>query len=198
MELIKKIARIILRDELHYSRSHLRTALNNYVELEEEFNEYKAECEKNKVKQSTNLNDRDYAAEVKAGGTAIYRSKRKDFSPSNWISGTVKRSQTQLYVPMANLRISQIADTNSMLPTMDGTHEIAYLPREHFSPADLKIGDMIIWQKQGNTGGVCHRIVKARGSGKNQEYITQGDNLKFNDGWIKFNQIKGVIVAVFY
>ena len=198
MELIKKLARAILSNELGTLKQMNQLAQEEIDNLDKELKKFEQEYDKLKKKSVHELNSMDYTEEVKAKGTAIYRSKRKDFSPSNWISGTVKRSASQLYVPMANLRISQIADTNSMLPTMDGTHEVAYLPRKHFKPEDLKMGDMIIWQKKGSTGGVCHRIVRARGSGTNQEYITQGDNLKFNDGWIKFNQIKGVIVAVFY
>lgn len=201
-DLIKKIARGILSNELSDWREKVDNKSKELKDLTtshdywmRKFKDQMKLIEDLKAKTTFTLNEGDYSEEIKAKGTAIYRSKRQDFSPGNWVGDhKVVRSQTMVYVKKANLKIHQIANTNSMLPTIDGSHEIMVLPKKHFTKDQLKIGDIIVWKKKGKINSVCHRIVKIGSKG----FVTQGDNLKMNDGWIKWTEVQSVVVGAVY
>lgn len=176
--------------------NELEEKLNDFDELvrlaTKERNEYKELFE---AGNKSEVNGTDFYSEVKGRGTALFRSKKLDFSPSNWVGKKkVRRGQTQSVILKPYLKLHQIADTNSMLPTIDGTHEILVLPKKHFTIEDIKVGDIIIWKKKGKINSVCHRVVKI----SNKGFVTQGDNLKFNDGWITWEEIQSVVVAIIY
>lgn len=143
------------------------------------------------------LNVGDLRQELEDGGTTVFRSKDLEFSPSNWITDhELALSPTQAYIRKGPLKKLRVANTNSMLPWVDGDHAVLMLPKTSFKFSKLKVGDVVVWNKDGSINSVCHRIVKINKSKK--QVITQGDNITFNDGWIDEDEIEGVIVAVVY
>ncbi len=87
---------------------------------------------------------------------------------------------------------SSYADTESMVPTLDqGCNGLEFVPA---SQKDLHEGDMVAFEK--NKRMIIHRIQKM---GQDQEgwfAITKGDNNQYNDGKVRWSEIKYVTFGI--
>lgn len=119
-------------------------------------------------------------------------------SPSNWIEEeqiTVLKDRVVIYID--NPTWARFADTNSMDPLLDiGSHGVEIKPD---SPEQIMIGDIIAYERDDFDGVVVHRVVDIGQDDEGHYFITKGDNNNVSDGIkIRFNQIKGVLVAVIW
>lgn len=91
--------------------------------------------------------------------------------------------------------ISKFSDTNSMDPTFDiKANGIEVKPK---STADISVGDVISYNT--DEGIIVHRVVEINRDDEGWYAIAQGDNeVLHNFAKIRFEQIKGVVVAVIY
>lgn len=117
-------------------------------------------------------------------------------SPGNW----VKEEQIKVYPDKVILDLpgaswAKFTDTNSMDPFLDAEANALEI-----SPADaeaIKVGDVISYQSP--YGVLIHRVIE---KGQDQEgfyYYVQGDNNTFRDPFkVRFEEVKGVVVAVVY
>ena len=115
--------------------------------------------------------------------------------PSDW----VKENQIQVYpdkvvINVANTRISQYADTGSMLPTFgENANGIRIVPS---SAEQIKIGDIISFEKGDML--IVHRVIDKGVDEKGIYFITKGDNNPETDGKVYFENIKYVTIGVIY
>ncbi|MBI2669133.1 hypothetical protein HYX14_04795 [Candidatus Woesearchaeota archaeon] len=123
------------------------------------------------------------------GGKEIY-------SPSDW----VKEDQIKVYGDKVVMDIpgatwASFTDTNSMDPFIDETSNAIEIRPSH--PDSIRPGDIISFRT--SYGTVIHRVQEA---GKDEEgffYIVKGDNNTAADPYkVRFDDVKGVVVAVVY
>lgn len=117
-------------------------------------------------------------------------------SPGDWIQESqVKITANSITINQQNLRWARIADTNSMDPVIDkNSNSIELKPKK---PSDLQTGDIISFKT--DYGTIIHRIVQIGNDPEGWYAVTKGDNNKNPDPYkVRFNQIKGVVVAVLY
>jgi signal peptidase I len=88
------------------------------------------------------------------------------------------------------LHLSNVLDTNSMIPTFDAGDTLIL----ESSPANLNVGNIVIWQRKPNEPLSCHRIIQIKGN-----YIrTKGDNNWFPDKWFLMSEVKYKVIGVLY
>jgi hypothetical protein len=81
---------------------------------------------------------------------------------------------------------------DSMWPTvMPGT----LVEVERVSPADIKLGDLVVWQDEGRL--VAHRIVQRVRDGSGVRLVTKGDNASSQDCSIPPQMILGRVCRAF-
>jgi len=119
-------------------------------------------------------------------------------SPGNWI----KENQILLYenrivIFIPNATISTYADTNSMDPVIDASaNGIEIVPQ---SPEDIHVGDIIAYQPNPNKNElIVHRVIEIGTDEEGWYCITKGDNAIQDDGKIRFENIKYVLIAILY
>lgn len=117
-------------------------------------------------------------------------------SPSDWI----QESQIKVYHDKVVLDINKatwakFTNTNSMDPFLDEkSHAIEIMPE---NPEDVNVGDIISYQTK--QGTIIHRVIDTGFDEKGFFYIVKGDNNKDVDLYkVRFENIKGVVVAVIY
>ncbi len=87
---------------------------------------------------------------------------------------------------------STYADTESMVPTLDnGCNGLEFTPA---SPKDLHEGDMIAFEKGKRL--IIHRIQKIGQDEDGWFAITKGDNNQYNDGKVRWSEVKFVTFGV--
>jgi signal peptidase I len=95
---------------------------------------------------------------------------------------------------LTNVRLVNLADTNSMDPVLDvESTAIEITPK---SADELYVGDIVSYQSGSNT--IIHRIISV-GSDGEWYAITKGDNNAVSDPEkVRFEQVKGVVVGIVY
>jgi len=117
-------------------------------------------------------------------------------SPGNWISEeNVKVTKDKIIINVENPRWAKFTDTNSMDPVFDAeANVIEFQPK---SPEQLRKGDIISYKKR--FGTIIHRIVETGEDNNGWYAITKGDNNVLEDPEkVRFEKIKGVVVAIIY
>ena len=124
-------------------------------------------------------------------GKSIERPSPQDFVKENNI--IVNDNKFTVYINNASW--SSVYDTNSMDPVIDyGTNVIHIKPKKI---NDIGVGDIIIY-KLGNKN-IIHRVISTGYDEYGWYCITKGDNNPTRDTKkVRFNQIKGVVVAIIY
>ena len=117
-------------------------------------------------------------------------------SPSNWI----QESQIHVYPNQIILDINhaswaRFTNTNSMDPFIDeDSHAIEIMPTY---PIQIQVGDIIAYQL-GDTV-VIDRVIERGIDSIGYYYIVKGDNNAVQDPTpVRFEQVRGVVVAVIY
>jgi len=117
-------------------------------------------------------------------------------SPSNWIKeDQIQVSKNQVTLNIKNSIWAKFTDTNSMDPLIDiNSNAIEILPE---SADDINVGDVISYQSA--YGVIIHRVIEKETDNKGIYYITKGDNSPFKDSKkVRFDDVKGVVVAIIY
>ena len=117
-------------------------------------------------------------------------------SPSN----RVEENQIHVYPNQIILDIdhaswARFTNTNSMDPFIDeNSHAIEIMPTY---PLQIQVGDIIAYQL-GNTV-VIHRVIERGIDSIGTYYIVKGDNNVLQDPIpVRFEQVRGVVVAIIY
>ena len=119
-------------------------------------------------------------------------------SPGDWISESdVKLMDNYVVIKAENTRWARFADTNSMDPVIDeNSNSIEFKPASH---DELQIGDIISFKSDMINGNVIHRIVDTGEDEEGWFAVTKGDNNRNVDPYkVRFEHIKGVVIAVLY
>ena len=117
-------------------------------------------------------------------------------SPGNW----VQREQIKVYeegvvLTIPNAIWASFTDTNSMDPVLDSdAHALEVLPQ---NSAAIQVGYIISYKTP--YGVLVHRVVEIKSDEEGIYYIVKGDNSPFRDpGRVRFEDVKGVVVAIIY
>lgn len=87
-------------------------------------------------------------------------------------------------------------DTNSMDPLLDAEADVIEITPD--SEADIQVGDIISYTAE-DGGSVVHRVISIEEDEQGIYFIVKGDNNAVQDPEnIRFDQIEGIVVAVFY
>ena len=125
------------------------------------------------------------------------RSTKERISPADHISeNSIHVYKDHIYIDIKDAGWGTFLDTNSMDPVLDKGHNSIEIKPEDFR--DVKIGDIIVYEHEEH-GYIIHRVV-AMGFDNEGWYCTaKGDNNYSEDPWkIRFNQIEGIVVGIFY
>lgn len=117
-------------------------------------------------------------------------------SPGDWI----KESQIMVYPDKVILNLkdpswASFTNTNSMDPFFDETANA--LEIKPSSSDQINPGDIISYQTA--YGLIIHRVIEKGEDEKGAYYLVKGDNNSFQDPFkVRFEDIKGVVVAIIY
>ena len=117
-------------------------------------------------------------------------------SPSDW----VKEEQIKVFKDKVILEIpgatwARFTDTNSMDPFIDETSNAIELKPQN--PAEINVGDVISYQT--SYGVLIHRVIEKGEDEQGYYYLVKGDNNTVRDPFkVRFDDVKGVVVAVIY
>ncbi|MBW3003574.1 signal peptidase I [Candidatus Woesearchaeota archaeon] len=92
---------------------------------------------------------------------------------------------------------AQFTDTNSMDPIIDiGSNSIEIMPKQ---PSDIHIGDIISYESGPLDAVIIHRVIDVGEDKDGPYYILKGDNNLIQDPEkVRFDQVRGLVVAVIY
>jgi len=100
-------------------------------------------------------------------------------------------------IKVNSYKIVKIADTNSMDPVIDEGSEVIEITPKTYD--ELKVGDIISYESYKYGVVIIHRIIKIGKDRYGWYAICKGDNNKVEDAEkVRFNQIRGVVVAILY
>ncbi len=118
-------------------------------------------------------------------------------SPSNWIDETqINIYSNQVVLNIENPRFVGFEDTNSMDPVFDIEANVIEVMPE--SSDDINVGDIISFELE-NGQIYIHRVVAKDYDKSGVYFITKGDNNPNADPiLVRWSQIIGVVVAIFY
>ncbi|NQV91701.1 hypothetical protein HQ489_04465 [Candidatus Woesearchaeota archaeon] len=117
-------------------------------------------------------------------------------SPSNWIKeNQIQVSKNEVTLNIKNSMWAKFTNTNSMDPFLDeDSNAIEILPN---TADEINVGDVISYQS--SYGVIIHRVIEKSSDREGIYYITKGDNSPFKDPKkIRFEEVKGVVVAIIY
>jgi len=99
-----------------------------------------------------------------------------------------------LCINIENNTFSSLGDTNSMIPTLDVGHNIIKVPINNQN--ELQVGDIISFKYENII--ILHRIVEINFDNNGWYVRTKGDNGPIDKPKVRFEQITGVVVGIFY
>jgi signal peptidase I len=100
----------------------------------------------------------------------------------------------RIVIAIPNAFLARFTDTNSMDPVLDAeANAIEIVPK---SPEDIAVGDIIAYQA--DDGIIVHRVVEIGYDESGWYAITKGDNNAVVDGKVRFDAIRGIVVAIIY
>ncbi len=117
-------------------------------------------------------------------------------SPSNHVTeDQINVYEDEIILDIANAQWTYFTDSNSMDPLLDaGANGIEIMPS---TEDDIKIGDVIAYET--DDGTIIHRVIDTGRDKEGTYYITKGDNNPVKDSEkVRFNQIKGLLIAIIY
>ena len=117
-------------------------------------------------------------------------------SPSDWVKEEqIKVYDDKIILDVQNAIWASFTNTNSMDPFLDETaNAIEICPKDANA---INVGDVISFQT--SYGVVIHRVIDKGEDNKGIYYIVKGDNNTIRDPFkVRFEDVKGVVVAVIY
>ncbi len=99
-----------------------------------------------------------------------------------------------IVLKVSNATISRYANSGSMKPVLDkGANGIRIVPK---SEEDIDVGDIVTYRFGGRL--IVHRVVDKGEDGEGAFFVMKGDNNDFNDGKVRFSDIRYVTIGVLY
>jgi len=117
-------------------------------------------------------------------------------SPSDWIQeNQIQVYPNQIILNIDNATWASFTDTNSMDPFLDAeSNAIEIKPS---SAEQINVGDVISYRTSYAT--IIHRVIEKGTDEQGLYFIVKGDNNKLKDPQkVRFEEIKGVVVAIIY
>ncbi|MFW5846723.1 MAG: signal peptidase I [Nanoarchaeota archaeon] len=109
-------------------------------------------------------------------------------------SDDIRIYEDKLVIDIPNISVSNYASSKSMLPIIDkNTKGIKIKPE---FPEQINKGDIITFRKDNKN--IVHRVIEKGYDEKGAYFITAGDNNNFNDGKIRFSEIKWITIGILY
>lgn len=100
----------------------------------------------------------------------------------------------RLVINISNVKISNYAETGSMLPFFDkGANGIQVVPE---SEDDVEVGDIISYEIEGVS--IVHRVVEKGVDERGTYFVIKGDANLAEDGKIRFKDIERIVVGILY
>jgi hypothetical protein len=127
---------------------------------------------------------------------ASFFSSPEISSPGDWIQeDQIKVYSNRVIIELEKPFWASFTNTNSMDPFLDETaNAIEIKPK---SPDQINPGDVISYRTE--YGTIIHQVIEKGEDEEGIYYIVKGDNNSLKDPFkIRFNQIKGVLVAIIY
>lgn len=138
----------------------------------------------------------EFPAEIYSGltGRAIERPSAGDHVAEKQILVY----QDRVILDLQNVIFAKFTDTNSMDGTFDAESNALEIKPEH--PNQVQEGDIIAYKNScAGDGTIIHRVVKKGTDSEGDYWITKGDNNpKADPCKVRFNHIKGVVVALIF
>ncbi len=109
-------------------------------------------------------------------------------------SKDIKVYSDKIVINLQNSSLSKYANTNSMLPIIDqGANGIRIVPQNE---NDIQVGDIITFEQKNSL--IVHRVIEIGTDQDGTYFITKGDNNVFDDGKIRFEQIRYLTIGILY
>ena len=129
----------------------------------------------------------------------LKQSGLERISPNDWIKlSKDNRRKLEIYLTkmfQRNIKIFDIADTNSMDGLMDIGHNA--VTTDEFDRAELDVGDLIVYQIY--TTKIVHRIVEIKEDKNGRIYRCRGDNnIDTDPYYLRDLHIKYLVLMVIY
>ena len=118
-------------------------------------------------------------------------------SPNDWIKrDLIDYNGKLLTIKLEpNVKIFNIADTNSMDGLLDIGHNV--IATDNFDKAKLAVGDIVIYQVY--LTKIVHRIVEIKEDKNGRIYRCRGDNNVNTDKWyLRDLHIKWLVIGILY
>lgn len=117
------------------------------------------------------------------------------FSPGDFVKdGNIEASKDKITINIEGLMLSRYYNSESMLPVFGvNSTGIEIIPK---SEEQINVGDIITFEKGGKL--IAHRVIEKGADDKGIFFITKGDNNNLDDGKIRFEHIKGILVGILY
>jgi signal peptidase I len=133
----------------------------------------------------------DYGTEIPFG----VQAKNDVNSPSDWIQEKdILVYPDRIVIKINDASLSRYAPTGSMKPLFDqGANGIRIVPSSH---EEIKEGDIVSFTKGNHL--IVHRVIEKGEDEEGIYFITKGDNNRYNDGKIRFEDIKYITIAIIW
>ncbi len=106
----------------------------------------------------------------------------------------IKIEKDKIIIYVENASLSGYAPTGSMKPVLDSkSNGIRIIPK---SEEEINVGDIVSFRK--NNILVVHRVYEKGIDNDGVYFITKGDNNRFNDGIIRFEEIEYKTIGVLW
>jgi len=129
-----------------------------------------------------------------ASDGALFSPSQIALSPPDHIeSGSIQVYSDRVVLPIAGARVTNYADTESMIPVFDsGSNGIVVTP---LFASEVGVGDIVSYSKNGET--LVHRVIEKGEDDEGVYFLVKGDNSQGVDE-IRFAEISGVLVGIIY
>lgn len=119
-------------------------------------------------------------------------------SPNNWINkDRIFVYGDEVVIKVKNPQWAIFTDTKSMDPVIDSTSKAIEIQPK--SEEEIKVGDIVAYKSDYKWGIVTHRVIDIGYDANGWYARLKGDNNDYMDPEkVRFEQIKGVVVAVIY
>ena len=116
-------------------------------------------------------------------------------APSDWVSEEdIIVLDDSIILNIANATVSRYSATGSMRPVLDiGANGIRVVPE---SEDDVEVGDIITFRS--GERQIVHRVVLKGLDSEGVYFVLKGDNNDFDDGKIRFSDIRYKTIGLLY
>jgi len=119
-------------------------------------------------------------------------------SPHDWVGqDNIHVYNDRVVIDIQDPDWATFTDTNSMDPIFDEVANTIEIKPQ--SPADIHVGDIIAYESALFDSIIIHRVVEINEDDEGWYARFKGDNNQYTDPEkVRFDQIKGIVVAIIY